>query len=70
MEAQHSLQISALPSRGQIRRALPMLHLGHFVFTAQEVEAGSTIRQLLGLIKSTPRNPKSGAAARKWRSFE
>jgi hypothetical protein len=49
MEAQHSLQISTLPSRGQIRRALPMLHLGHFVFTAQEVEAGSTIRQLLGL---------------------
>ena len=34
MEAQQLLQISALPSRAQRRRALPVPHLGHFVFTA------------------------------------
>lgn len=49
MEAQHSLQITALPSRGQIRRALPVPHLGHFVFTGEEVEVGSANRQLLRL---------------------
>ncbi len=36
MEAQHWLHISAFPSLGQIRRALPVPHLGHFVFTRRK----------------------------------